>query len=136
MFVEEVVRATGVYVATFAFVWLSAMVPFVNVELFMLGIAPTVSEALLIPIVLPTAAGQMTGKVSALRRIFASQPRLSDPLIFASALTGLPTFYAVSIAAGGLRLSLRRFVAAGFVGREIRFGALALTAQSVVGVLL
>ncbi len=43
MFAEEVVRATVVYVATFAFAWRSAMIPFVNVELFMLGTAPTVS---------------------------------------------------------------------------------------------
>ena len=79
---------------------------------------------------------KLTENVSVLRRIFASQPRLSDPLIFVSALTGLPPFYAVSIAAGGLRLSLRRFLAAGFVGRAIRFGALALTVQSAIGVLL
>ncbi len=152
MLAEEVIGRAGIYTATFVFASLSAVVPLVNAELFVLGIASTVSKPLLIPIALVAAAGQMVGKtiifqtgrglfgrtglkdkVEALGPIFARRPRLGDLLVFVSALTGLPPLYAVSVAAGGLRLSLLRFVTAGFIGRSMRFGAVALIPRAVIG---
>ena len=46
-------------------------------------------------------------------------------LVFASAVLGLPPFYAISLASGALGMGLRRFLAAGLAGRGLRFGVLA-----------
>jgi len=44
-------------------------------------------------------------------------------VVFASAATGLPPFYVVSVAAGSLRWSLARFLLVGGTGRLLRFAA-------------
>lgn len=46
-------------------------------------------------------------------------------LVFASAVTGVPPFYGVSLATGALGMRLRSFVLNGFGGRLVRFGAIA-----------
>lgn len=47
----------------------------------------------------------------------------APPLVFTSALTGLPPFYVVSVAAGTLGFRPGPFLLAGFAGRLLRFGA-------------
>jgi membrane protein YqaA with SNARE-associated domain len=49
--------------------------------------------------------------------------RRPPALVFTSALTGLPPFYAVSVAAGMLGFRPGPFLAAGLAGRLLRFGA-------------
>jgi membrane protein YqaA with SNARE-associated domain len=44
-------------------------------------------------------------------------------IVFASAATGLPPFYLVSLAAGSLRWPLARFLLVGGSGRLLRFAA-------------
>jgi membrane protein YqaA with SNARE-associated domain len=44
-------------------------------------------------------------------------------VVFASAVTGVPPFYLVSVAAGSLRYSLARFLLVGGSGRLLRFAA-------------
>jgi membrane protein YqaA with SNARE-associated domain len=46
-------------------------------------------------------------------------------LVFTSAATGLPPFYGTSLASGAVGMRLSPFVAAGGLGRFVRFGALA-----------
>jgi membrane protein YqaA with SNARE-associated domain len=45
-------------------------------------------------------------------------------VVFSSALTGVPPFYVVSVAASSLRLSLARFLLVGGSGRLLRFAAI------------
>lgn len=54
-------------------------------------------------------------------------------LVFASATTGLPPFYGVSLASGALGMPLGRFVVVGGLGRFLRFGALAWIARGLAG---
>ena len=42
-------------------------------------------------------------------------------MLFASASTGFPPFYVVSVASGALHIQFRRFLLIGFLGRTIRF---------------
>jgi membrane protein YqaA with SNARE-associated domain len=51
--------------------------------------------------------------------------------MFASAFSGWPPFYLVSLAAGTLRQPFAPFFAAGFAGRFLRFGLLVLLPQAV-----
>jgi membrane protein YqaA with SNARE-associated domain len=48
------------------------------------------------------------------------------PLVGLSALTGLPPFYLLSIAAPALGVRFRTFLVMGLAGRLLRFGALVL----------
>jgi len=52
-------------------------------------------------------------------------------VVFASALTGVPPFYAVSVAAGVVRFHFPRFLALALVGRVLRFTAVFLIPRLV-----
>jgi len=117
----------------------SSVVPFVNAELLLLGLALTApASAPLLAVVV--AVGQMLGKsalflggsrlshagiAKRLPRwcVFDRGPR-SGALVGVSALVGLPPFYALSIAAPALGVRFPTFVAMGLLGRLLRFGAL------------
>jgi membrane protein YqaA with SNARE-associated domain len=65
-----------------------------------------------------------------------SQLERSGPMVlFASAFTGFPPFYLMSIASGAVHLPFSRFLVIGFVGRLLRFGALVMVPQAVKVVL-
>jgi membrane protein YqaA with SNARE-associated domain len=61
------------------------------------------------------------------RRVAAATARLRDApsgtatVVWASAFTGIPPFYAISVAAGALRVRFPFFLGAGLVGRFTRF---------------
>lgn len=95
-----------------------------------------------IPIALVGAVGHMAGKtvlfliarsapaaLSEKRRAAVERVRvrlstsrwLQFGLMLVSAATGLPPFYAITLAAGVLRVNLALFLSAGLVGRAIRF---------------
>jgi membrane protein YqaA with SNARE-associated domain len=118
----------------------SSLVPVVNAELLLMGLA-LASPAAAPLLVVAMAAGQMVGKSilflgggcltrasleTRLARWGLDRPgrRAGAPLVGISALTGLPPFYLVSIAAPALGVSFRTFLALGFAGRLLRFGAL------------
>ena len=123
----------------------SSLVPLVNAELLLIGLAvasPTAAPLLVVVM----AAGQMVGKSVLFLgggRLTPStlQPRLARwrldgrtrparvPLVGISAFTGLPPFYLVSIAAPALGVSFRTFLAVGLAGRLLRFGALVALPQ-------
>jgi membrane protein YqaA with SNARE-associated domain len=119
----------------------SSVVPFVNAELLLLGLALAApASAPLLAVVV--AVGQMLGKsalflggsrlpqggiAKRLPRwcIFDRGPR-SGALVGVSALVGLPPFYALSIAAPALGVRFSTFVVMGLAGRLLRFGAVVL----------
>jgi len=135
--------------ATFGVALVGGLVPLVNVEVYLVGVAVAIPGASVLPLVLAAGLGQMLAKIvlygvglgvvrvstrrGALERVVA---RLAGggagarTVVFASALVGVPPFYAVSVAAGTLRLGLPSFVALGFCGRILRFAAILLTVSS------
>ncbi len=133
--------AADVWVATLAAAFLSGFVPFVNIEAYLVGAAALLPNSPPLVVVVAAALGQMAAKAllflggrglvslpTHLReRALAASARLgtrrSPALVFTSALTGLPPFYVVSVAAGLLGFRAGPFLLAGFAGRLLRFGA-------------
>ncbi len=130
-----------VWFATLAAAFLSGFLPLVNIEAYLVGAAALLPGAPPLVVVLPAALGQMAAKgflflggrglVSLPSRVrdraLAASARLGTrrppALVFTSALTGLPPFYVVSVAAGMLGFRPGPFLLAGLAGRLLRFGA-------------
>lgn len=134
----------GIYGGTFIVCVLSGLIPFVNAELFLIGlIRLTVDRSDQLPgIVIAAALGQMAAKVGL---YYAGQGLLELPrgryrakvekvrakidqwktkpyLIYAiSALVGLPPFYLTVLAAGAMKIRFSAFLAIGLAGRLVRF---------------
>lgn len=130
--------------------------PWVNAELVLLSFTTTASSpGMIAAFVVVATAGQMTGKMALyaaghrgarapserMARILGTwQPRCeanpwrADWLVLVSSTIGVPPFIATSLLAGALRMRITRFVVAGSIGRLIRFGALALASDLIVGV--
>lgn len=139
----------GSYVAALV----SALLPWVNGELLMLAAMPAATKLGAVPpVVVAFTLGQMTGKSAmywvtrtAVRRPsarlaaagerwrtrFEQHPRWTLVVVFVSGVVGLPPFYAVSIAAGTLRMPFTRFVAAGGAGRLAHFAMLACVPEAL-----
>ncbi len=132
----------------------SGVVPVINAELLVAG-AVVGAPHLSIPVVaFVSATGQMitkttlfllarwaphrlTGKARAAldraSQAVAARGGAAGSLVFASALTGLPPFFGVSLAAGAVGMRLRSFLATGGVGRVVRFAIIAWAAREVGG---
>ncbi len=132
----------------------SGVVPLVNAELLVVGAtlaAPGIGVPLLAAV---STAGQMVTKTALFAlarwapsrlpakarsvldrasRVVAERGGAAGSVVFASAATGLPPFYGVSLAAGALGMNPRSFVVSGSVGRVLRFGAVAWAARFVGG---
>ena len=133
--------AVSVWVATLGMSFLSGFVPLVNIEAYLLGAAALLPGISPLVVVVPAALGQMAAKAVLflggrglvnlpLRfrdRALAAASRLGTrrppAFVFTSALTGLPPFYVVSVAAGMLGFRPGPFLLAGLAGRLLRFGA-------------
>lgn len=134
----------GIYLTTFLFSLVGGVVPFLNVEAYLLSLSALSPQTAVAPVALAAAMGQMAAKSllyltgrGLLRlplggkrdRIGEAAARLSNAecgamsLVLVSAITGIPPFYAVSVAAGFLRLRFGRFLALGCCGRLLRFAA-------------
>lgn len=125
---------------------ISGVIPIVNAELVVVAAAAAL-PAVGIPLVAAVStAGQMSAKTSLFALARWAPARLprkaqqaldkgaqrierrsgtASSLVFASAATGLPPFYGVSLATGALGMRLSSFVLAGSLGRFVRFGVLA-----------
>jgi membrane protein YqaA with SNARE-associated domain len=139
----------GAYASLCALAYVSALVPIVNAELLVVGSSAVAgkgwTQALTVAVVV--AVGQMVGKVTlylmgrgaskipserqrkAIDRWghrFSQSPRMVMLLVFASAASGFPPFYAISVLAGTFRVNLAAFFVVGLAGRILRFGILAL----------
>jgi len=130
---------------SFAFGFVSGLVPAANTEAYLLAIAALAPREVLPAAVVAVTGGQMLAKaciylagqgacsgrrlgrhahklVALGGRLAGAQAQASS-LVFSSALVGIPPFYAVSLAAGSLRYPLKRFLLVGASGRLIRFAA-------------
>lgn len=135
--------ALEVWIATLGAAFLSGFVPLVNIETYLVGAAALVPGCPPLVVVAAAALGQMAAKTilflggrglvtlpaghgerarAAASRLVAGG-RSGPALVFTSALTGLPPFYVVSVAAGMLRFRTGSFLVAGLAGRLLRFSA-------------
>lgn len=141
MSAEEIVSQLGIPLATFVWCMTSGVLPIVNAELFLVGVAAVTPPPRLWVIVALATAGQMVAKTFMYlvgRGVFrlplgkrkldlekasarVARWRNKDLLVFVSAASGLPPFYVTSIVAGTIRLPFSRFFTFGLVGRVVRF---------------
>jgi len=124
----------------------SGLVPIVNAELLVVATAAALPPLGAPLVAVVSTVGQMTTKTSlfglarwapsrlprkaqarlkSASRGLAERGGAAGSVVFTSAVTGLPPFYGVSLAAGALGMRASRFVGFGFSGRLLRFGALA-----------
>jgi membrane protein YqaA with SNARE-associated domain len=133
--------AVWVVVATLAVAAAGGLLPFINVEAWLLGVSAVCPGAALVPVVVAASLGQVAAKILLYRagggvrgwgarrssRLAGVVQRLEGAashgtaVVFASALTGVPPFYVVSVAAGAVRFRLPRFLALALAGRLLRF---------------
>lgn len=127
---------------TFAFSALSALVPVVNIEIYLLSAAALAPRAMAVPLVIAATVGAMAGKLvlyfaargvvklpgerlkrglETARTQLEQRPRMGKLIYFASASAGIPPYYVMTVAAGAVRMNLPFFLVAGFAGRLIRF---------------
>lgn len=151
------VSLVGTVLATFGFCVLSAVIPFLNAELYLLAASALAPRSMAVALVVAASLGQMAGKTvmyfagrgavrlpgARLRRmVAAAQARYAQhdtrgreavggAMILVSAFVGLPPFYVVSVACGMLRVPFVQFFALGLVGRLARFGVIVLAPQLV-----
>jgi membrane protein YqaA with SNARE-associated domain len=139
--------------ATLAVSAAGGLIPLINVEAWVIGVSAVGPPAALVPVVLAATVGQVSAKVVLYRagggarawqsrhegsRLTALVQRLEGPasrgtaVVFSSALTGVPPFYLVSLAAGALRYRFPRFVVLALVGRLLRFALVFLLPQVLV----
>lgn len=134
MTAHDVLAALGIYAGTFAVAAISSVLPFVAIDVFLVGIVLYAPPAALPVVVVLAAAGQVVGKLpiyvasrvagarlDRVRRWIARWQHTPRLLLFASAVFGLPPFSIISTAAGVLGVDARTFVVLVFVGRLLRF---------------
>ncbi len=140
----------GLYAGTLVVCLVSGFVPVVNCEAYLLWVSAVFPGSEMVPVVLLCTLGQMiakcvlyatgrgllrfpTGryarKIEAVRLQIEPRRGAAQGVIFLSALSGIPPFYAVSILAGTLSWSFHSFVVLGTCGRLIRFFAVFLLPQ-------
>ena len=133
---------------------LSGVVPLVNAELLVIAAAVAVPTAALPLVVIVATTGQMLSKTALFELARRAPRRLPErarialdgaverirgrggaagSLVFASAASGIPPFYGISLAGGALGIRLQTFLVTGTAGRGLRFAALAWAAHSVGG---
>jgi membrane protein YqaA with SNARE-associated domain len=134
----------AVWLTTLGVAVASAVIPVINIELYLIGAAALAPPAMAVPLVLAATIGQMAGKVvmyfagtgavklpgkrlqtalEGMNNTLRNRPRSGGALVFASAASGFPPFFIVTVAAGAARMNLAVFVVLGFLGRLIRFAA-------------
>lgn len=140
-------------VVTLAVAAAGGLLPFINVEAWLLGVSALCPGTTLVPMVLAASLGQVAAKILLYRaggevrgwgarrdgRLAGAVHRLEGAathgtaVVFASALTGVPPFYVVSVAAGVVRFHFPRFLALALVGRVLRFTAVFLIPRLASG---
>lgn len=137
--------------STFGVALASALIPVINIEVY-LGAVAAGRVGALWPLATVAALGQMIGKVAyyylgraslewgwvrrrtespkfqaqleTWRRRVGDRPWLGGLVVFAAATVGIPPLAIVSVIAGSLRLSLPVFFVVGLVGRVLRFASI------------
>lgn len=139
-------------VSTIAYGFASALLPFVNTELFVIFLGtvarrrPAALAGLVLLLTVSTMlgklvlyfagkrferlpAGRLRDKVAAARARMGEHPALGGAGLFTSALVGLPPFYLTTIASGLLDFGVARYLLIGGAGRLIRFVIVAASPQ-------
>ena len=145
---------TTLWLTTFAYSVLSALVPVFNAEAYLIAASALSPPGLVGVILVAGTLGQMVGKVAlyhvgrgALRlpgeRIqralqkaedtMSKRPGMESTVLFASASLGLPPFYLTTLASGLMRFPLPRFILLGLVGRLLRNAVVVLAPQLIKG---
>jgi len=158
---QNVLEYFGPHAATLIIGFVSALVPIVNIELFLLA-AGTVASGSFPVWTLGVSAGfgQMVGKcipywgaraainsqvgrkfsserVDALRRrMGAMNPWVLSGFNFVSALIGVPPFLLVSVLAGIIEMGFWQFAATGLTGRVIRLVAIVTFPHAIKGLFI
>lgn len=135
----------AVWLTTLGVAVVSAVLPVINIELYLLAAASLAPPAMAVPLVLAATIGQMVGKVvmyfaatgavklpgkriqaalEGMNTALRDRPRSGGALVFASAAAGLPPFFVVTVAAGAARMNLVSFVVFGSLGRLVRFAVI------------
>lgn len=142
----------SILITTFAVCTLSAIVPVVNAEAYLLALSALLPPGPTWLTALAAAGGQTTGKLvwyavgwksfesswvqrkldvgrrrqryDGWRSTFTSRPLLSRLVLFASATLGLPPLFLLALLAGELRIPLRWVVPMVLIGRTLRFAFL------------
>lgn len=150
MTADGLFAALGLYAGTFAVAAVSAVIPFVAIDVFLVGVALMAPAAALPLVVALAAAGQLAGKlpiywacrgVAALpgrhrarlervRAWVARWDRAPRGVLLASAVLGLPPFSVISTAAGVLGVEALTFSALVLLGRGLRFAAIVAIASA------
>jgi len=151
----EVLNGLPVWFAAFTGCMVGSVIPLIHTELLIFGMAALVPGAAALPLVLLATAGTMVGKTVLyyggrglvhlpIRRraridkfIAEAEGRrgLADTVLFASAASGFPPFYVVTVASGAIRLPLFRFILWGTAGRLIRFTAVVYAPHLIRGLI-
>lgn len=147
---HELLATFGLYAGTFVVAAISSILPFVAIDVFLVGVVVMAPGAALPLIVVLAAAGQLAGKLpiyAASRGIAAMPGRHREKLdrvrrwiarwehaphgvLLASAILGLPPFSILATAAGLLGVKARAFCVIVFVGRGLRFAVIVAIASA------
>lgn len=132
----------AVWLTTFGVAVLSALIPVINIELYLLGASALAPREMVIPLIVAGTLGQVIGKIAlyyagtgalkipgkrlqgALQKMntqMQERPHMGNALVFVSATAGLPPYYLVTLAAGAAKMNLPMFLVVSLVGRLIRF---------------
>lgn len=140
----------AVWLTTFGVAVASALVPVINIEIYLLGASALAPPAMVVPLIVAGTLGQVIGKIglfyagtgalklpgkrlrAALEKMNAQmqeRPHVGNVLVFVSATAGLPPYYLVTLAAGAARMNLPMFLLVSLVGRLIRFTVVVMVPQ-------
>jgi membrane protein YqaA with SNARE-associated domain len=150
----------GPSAATLLVSLVSAVVPFVSIEVFLLAMAAAVPAGYPVWVLgVVAAVGQMAGKsllywsaaaatssrtwhrvdsakaAGLQRRLTNMNPWVAQALTFVSALAGTPPFILLACVAGAARMAFGPFLLVGFAGRTLRLVAVALAGAGLKSVL-
>jgi membrane protein YqaA with SNARE-associated domain len=144
---QSLLGTLGLYGATVVVCFLAGLIPFINAEVFLVGVSLwAVSSPSQLPAIVALAAtGQMLAKIVLYyaglgvfelprgrwrEQIERARTKLDSwgrrrYLVYGTSSTlGLPPFYVVSLAAGALRIGLGPFIVIGLLGRAARFSVI------------
>jgi membrane protein YqaA with SNARE-associated domain len=137
----------ALWFTTFGVGVLGSLIPFVNVEIYLVPAVALSPRSFILPLVIAAAAGQTVGKIAMYfvgsgvlkmrsgrvqRGLEAAQARMEARpvwgklLFFISSVTGVPPLYVMALAAGAVRMNFPFFIVACAVGRLIHFGVVAM----------
>jgi membrane protein YqaA with SNARE-associated domain len=153
MDVNSFVAEHGIHLATFVVCLVSAFIPIINAELFLIGFSSLITPAEVPAVIILATCGQMLAKSTLYlagrgviklpkrKRLGAKLKKIQAKLgkhkgktaafLFVSALTGVPMFYLVSIVSGSLKLNFPFYFFFGASGRLLRFAIVIIFPQLI-----